>query len=92
MDIVTQFHSVLGTSSLDFIFQAMASIAFTAAVIYTFKTALRMHHERAAERINQELEAEERAMQEKIDAVEWDPETDFSHKRDLIKRGQWLGE
>jgi hypothetical protein len=88
MDTVTQFHSMLGTNSLDFIFQLMSSIAFTAAVVYAGKVALAMHRERVTARLNQELEDDEQALQIKIDAINWDPEQDYSHRVDLIKRAQ----
>jgi L-ascorbate metabolism protein UlaG (beta-lactamase superfamily) len=88
MDIITQFHTALGTNSLDFIFQFMTSIAFTVAVIYAGKVALAMHRDRAAARFNQELEADEQALQEKVDAYAWDHEEDYTHKVDLIKRAQ----
>jgi hypothetical protein len=91
MDTITQFHNALGTNNLDFIFQLMTTIAFTAAVIYAGKVAVAMHRERVTTIINQELEAEERALQAEVDAIDWDPEQDYSHRFDLVKRGQWLG-
>lgn len=48
MDTVTQLHNALGTDSIGFVFQAMASIAFTSAVVYAGSEALKIHKARKA--------------------------------------------